>query len=258
MERALWIAASGMNAQQTLTDTIANNIANANTTAYKKSEAQFQDMLYQTVQAPGSSTSQAEIPAGQQLGTGVKTQSVSKVFTQGSLKESGGPLDFAIEGKGFFEVSRPDGSSAYTRAGNFHLDATGQVVNAQGNPIIGFPNIDTSATQVSVAKDGTVSVTVDGATQEAGRIQLVRFANPEGLKSKGNNLYTETQASGSPTRGEPGENGYGTVSQHYLEESNVEVVKEMVDMIAAQRAYEMNSKTIKNCSQMLQMISNMQ
>ncbi len=258
MERALWAAASGMNAQQTLTDTIANNIANANTTAYKQSDVQFQDMLYQTLKAPGAPTEQAAIPAGKQMGTGVSTQSVSKIFTQGSLQKSGGPLDFAIEGKGFFEVTKPDGTSAYTRAGNFHIDSSGRVVTSAGNPVVGFPNIDPSATQISVSEDGTVSTTVDGTSQEAGRIELVRFANPEGLESLGKNLYSETQASGSPMRGSPGEDGYGTVAQHHLEGSNVEVVKEMVDMISAQRAYEMNSKTIKTTSQMLQMISNLQ
>lgn len=258
MERALWIAASGMNAQQTMTDTIANNIANANTTAYKRSIAHFQDMLYQTVKSPGSATEQSPLPAGQQLGTGVKTQSVSKEFDQGTLQKTGGTLDFAIEGDGFFEVEKPDGTSAYTRSGNLHMNSSGTVVTSHGYPVMGFPQIDPSATGVSVSEDGTVSVTVDGASQDAGRIQLARFPNPEGLRSLGYSLYDETEASGSPQQGAPGEDAYGTIAQHHLEKSNVEVVKEMVNMIGAQRAYEMNSKTIQNTSKMLEMISRMQ
>lgn len=257
MNKSLWISATGMAAQQTMTDTIANNMANVNTTGYKRSVARFQDMLYDTLSSPGSETADAEAPVGIQVGSGVRTVSVSKDFGQGSLNASSSPLDLAIEGDGFFEVSMPDGTSAYTRAGNFHRDATGQVVTAEGYPVVGFPSIDTSATGIDIAPDGTVSIQADGSTSSSGRIQLVRFANPEGLRNIGHNLLGETEASGGPARGNPGDSGYGAVAQFHLEGSNVEIVREMVDMIAAQRAYELNSKSIKTADEMLQMASNL-
>lgn len=258
MNKSLWISATGMSAQQLMTDTIANNMANVNTTGYKRSVARFQDMLYDTTSSPGSGTADAEAPVGVQIGSGVRTVSVSKDFSQGSLDGSSSPLDLAIEGDGFFEVTMPDGTSAYTRAGNFHRDANGQVVTAEGYPVVGFPTIDTAATGIDIAADGTVSVQLEGATTNSGRIQLVRFANPEGLRSLGHNVMAETESSGSANRGNPGEAGFGAVSQYYLEGSNVEIVREMVDMIAAQRAYELNSKSIKTADEMLRMASNLQ
>jgi flagellar basal-body rod protein FlgG len=257
MNRALWIAATGMESQQTKTDTIANNMANVNTHAYKRSVVHFQDMLYETRSMPGAAAAGTERPVGIQIGTGVRTVAVSKNFRQGTLEETSSPLDLAIEGQGFFEVELPDGRSGFTRAGSFNLNADGEVVTADGYRIIGFPSIDSGATEIDIAREGAVSVTADGKTTNAGRIALVRFANPEGLRNLGNNLYVETNASGSAQRGNPGENGFGTLAQSFLEASNVEIVREMVDMIASQRAYELNSKSIKTADEMLSMASNL-
>ncbi|OGV34235.1 MAG: flagellar basal-body rod protein FlgG [Lentisphaerae bacterium GWF2_45_14] len=257
MMRTLWIAASGMEAQQLRVDTIANNIANVNTTSYKGSTAHFQDMLYEEVAMPGSSSSVSYLPAGIQIGTGVMTNTVSKNFEQGPLQASSSDLDIAIEGVGFFQVQLPDGSTAYTRDGGLHMDATGKVVSAEGYEITGFPTIDPSATSITIASDGTVSYYLSGAITNAGRIQLARFPNPEGLIYNGFNRYSQTEASGAPETGNPGENNYGYVAQHYLENSNVEIVEEMVAMIAAQRAYEMNSKSITTADEMLRNIVNL-
>lgn len=256
MNEALWIAATGMESQQMLTSAIANNMANVNTTSYKRSTVQFEDLLYQTVASPGSANSNGQRPTGIQLGTGVRTAAVTKNFRQGNLKNSSSNLDVAIEGSGFFEVSLPDGTSGYTRAGSFHMNANGEVVTSDGHPITGFPVLDPKATAIDIAPDGTVSVTVDGVSTEKGRIQLVRFPNAEGLDNLGRNLYGETEASGAPSRGNPGENGYGTVAQYFLESSNVEIINEMVDMIAAQRAYELLSKGIRTADEMLRIANN--
>lgn len=257
MNRALWIAASGMGTQQTKTDTIANNMANVNTHGYKRSVAHFQDMLYETLGMPGAGTADSQKPVGVQLGSGVRTVAVSKNFNQGSLEASSSPLDIAIEGQGFFEVDMPDGRSGYTRTGSFHLNSTGEVVTADGHRLVGFPQIGTNATGIDIAADGSVSVTVDGQTNDTGRVALVRFANPEGLQSIGNNLFVESNASGTAQRGNPGENGFGTLAQSSLETSNVEIVREMVDMIASQRAYELNSKSVKTADEMLRLASNL-
>lgn len=257
MNRALWISATGMECQQALTETIANNMANVNTTAYKRSVARFQDMLYQSLGTPGAASSNAEAPVGIEIGGGARLVSVSKNFNMGSLVNSTSPLDLAIEGEGFFEVLMPDGTSAYTRSGSFHMDASGNVVTGNGYTVSGFPSISTGATSIDIAKDGTVSVTVDGTASEAGRIQTARFVNREGLRSLGNGLYAETEASGSATKGNPGVGGFGQVAQYFLEGSNVEIVKEMVDMIASQRAYELSSKSIKTADEMLRMASNL-
>jgi len=257
MNKSLWISATAMESQQTMTDTIANNMANVNTTGYKRGVAQFQDLLYQTMAAPGASTSDSEAPVGIQIGSGVRTASVSKNFTQGSLKNSSSALDVAVEGEGFFEVALPDGSLAYTRAGSFHRNATGQVVTAEGHAVVGFPAIDPVATGIDISTDGTVSVTTDGTSNAAGRIQLARFGNSEGLSNLGHNLYAETDASGSAQRGNPAEDGLGGIAQYFLEGSNVEIVREMVDMIASQRAYELNSKSIRTADEMLQMVANL-
>ncbi|MDD3119569.1 MAG: flagellar basal-body rod protein FlgG [Victivallales bacterium] len=258
MNRTLWIAASGMEVQELRTNTIANNIANVSTTAYKRGVAEFQDMLYQRMAAPGSSTAAAsDIPSGLQIGTGVATGSGTKYFGQGELQSSSSDLDVAIQGSGFFQVQMPDGQLTYTRAGSFFRNSSGMVVTAEGYEVVGFPTISTNASSITIASDGTVSETVNGQTSEKGRIQLARFANPEGLAFIGRNLYGESEASGAPQLGNPATSDFGTLQQHYLEGSNVEVVKEMVDLIAAQRAYELNSKCIKSASEMLQMVANM-
>lgn len=257
MNRTLWISASGMEAQQVRIDTIANNLANVNTTAYKRGTAQFQDMLYETLARPGSYSSVSDLPAGIQMGTGVMTSTVSKTFTQGSLQSSSSDLDMAIEGAGFFQVQAPDGSTMYTRAGNFHMDSQGKVVTSEGYTVIGFPTVQPKATDITIASDGTVSYTYNNQTTNAGRIQLARVPNPEGLAYEGYNRYTLTDASGSAETGYPGVNSFGLIAQHYVESSNVEIVKEMVDMIAAQRAYELNSKGIKTAEEMLRTVTNL-
>lgn len=257
MNRSLWISASGMEAETLKTDTIANNMANVNTTAYKRSVAHFQDMLYQTLASPGSDSQVSELPVGIQIGTGVRTSSVSKTFTQGSLIQSSSELDVAIEGDGFFQVTLPDGSTVYTRDGNFHMNSSGNVVTAQGYTVLGFPTLDTEATSITITTDGTVSIYKDGQNTQQGTIQLARFANPEGLRSLGRNLYAETEASGNAQTGNPGDAGYGFIAQYYLENSNVELVEEMVDLIAAQRAYELNAKCIKTSDEMLRQIANL-
>lgn len=256
MNRALWIAATGMEGQQVMVDVIANNMANVNTTGYKRSRVQFQDLLYETTISPGAAGSAAETPVGIQIGNGVGVVAVSKDFASGTMSNSGSPLDMAIEGDGFFEVLMPDGSSAFSRAGAFHLNSSGQVVTAAGYTVVGFPTLDTKATGIDIAKDGTVSVVVEGESTEKGRISLARFANPEGLRSLGQNVYSETQGSGAAQRGAPGEGGYGQISQYYLEASNVKIVREMVDMIASQRAYELLSKSIRTVDDMMQIANN--
>ncbi len=255
MSRTLWIAASGMEAQQMKTDNIANNIANVNTQGYKKGMIRFKDMLYQKVSSPGAGTANGAIPAGIQLGTGVQVASASKLFTQGSLESSSADLDVAIEGNGFFQVSLPSGKTAYTRAGSFHMDQAGQVVTGEGFPVLGFPTLDTNSTSISISQDGTVSSFSGGTTSEKGRITLARFANPEGLSYLGGNLYEESAVSGSAQTGNPSTSDFGNIAQHKLEGSNVDIVKEMVDMIAAQRAYELNSKSIKTADDMLRMVA---
>ena len=256
MNRSLWIAATGMECQQLKADTVANNMANVNTDGYKRSTVHFQDMLYQQVGSPGATNANGNATAGQQIGSGARTVSVTKDFMQGSLHNSSSPLDFAVEGNGFFEVELTDGSSAYTRTGNFHLNSSGQVVTSDGYLVNNFPTLNPRASSIDVAPDGTVSQTVDGATTQVGTIQLARFANAEGLRCLGHSLYAETEASGAPTRGTPGTNSIGQVAQNFLESSNVEIVSEMIDMIAAQRAYELLSKSIKSASDMLRTANN--
>jgi flagellar basal-body rod protein FlgG len=258
MNNALWIAASGMEAQELRTATIANNIANISTTAYKRGVSQFQDMLYQRMSTPGSATAGAsDIPTGIQIGTGVSTGTVTKYFGQGGLQQSSSQTDLAIVGNGFFQVQLPNGELAYTRAGNFHINQNGTVVTSDGYQVLGFPTLDTNSESVTIAKDGTVSEYVNGANVEKGRIQLARFSNPEGLTFLGSNLYGETEASGAVQVGEPASSNMGSISQYYLEGSNVEIVDEMVDLIAAQRAYELNSKCVKTASEMLQEVANL-
>ncbi len=257
MNRTLWVSASGMETQQAMTDVIANNMANVNTSGFKRDLIHFQDMLYQTISTPGAATTQAETPVGIQYGTGVKTVAIAKDFSQGQFQNTGSQLDIAIEGQGFFKVLLPDGTNAYTRSGNFHLNSSGSVVTTQGYTVVGFPAIPTTADEIVIAPDGTVSTIAGGTQTSAGRLTLTRFTNPEGLKALGYGQYQETQASGAPTDGNPTDQGYGRLAQFYLETSNVEIVKEMVNMIAAQRAYELNSKSIKTGDQLLQIVANL-
>ncbi|GAB4165804.1 MAG: flagellar basal-body rod protein FlgG [Geothermobacteraceae bacterium] len=256
MIKALSIAASGMEAQQLNMDVIANNLANVNTTGFKKSRADFQDLLYQTIQsAGGTSTSGTETPTGIQIGLGAKMAAVQKVFTAGDILQTGNELDLAIEGDGFFQVQLPTGETVYTRAGALKKDGTGRLVTSDGYPVLPEITIPENASRVAVHEDGTVEAFLDGSSagSQLGQIELAKFSNPAGLFSLGRNLLKETPASGAPTTGIPGELGLGTLSQGYLEGSNVSVMEEMVNMIAGQRAYEINSKAIKTADEMLQM-----
>ncbi|MCK9222372.1 MAG: flagellar basal-body rod protein FlgG [Limnochordia bacterium] len=260
MMRSLWIAGSGMTAQELSIATISNNLANVNTSGFKKSRVDFQDLLYQTVRYSGTPVVQgAQIPTGIQVGHGVRPVSTQKIFTQGDYQQTDNPLDLVIEGEGFFQVTMPDGSTAYTRDGALKLDSEGRLVTSDGfvlEPEIVIPD---NALDISVSTDGTVSVlTSDSeAAQEVGRITLVRFINPAGLRNIGRNLLKQTSASGEAIFGTPGLEGFGTVAQGYLEMSNVKVVEEMVSMITAQRAYEVNSKAIQASDEMLQTANNL-
>ncbi len=258
MNVALYSSATGMQAQQLNLDTIANNLANVNTTGFKKSKIEFQDLLYQQSRPAGADGGAGNlVPSGTQVGAGSRVVSTAKVFTQGTLSQTGEKLDIAIQGDGFFEIQRPDGTSAYTRDGSFKLTSTGQVVTNDGLPVLsGFQPIPVGATSISVATTGEVTVTTATGTSSF-QIQLVRFANPTGLENAGGNLYLETTASGTPELGNPGVQGFGTTIQGYLEGSNVNVVNEMVSMIVAQRAYEINSKAIQTSDAMLQEINNL-
>jgi flagellar basal-body rod protein FlgG len=253
MPRALWTGASGMVAQQTNVDVIANNIANVNTTGFKRERVNFQDLFYEVQSAPGTKASdQGRNPTGTQIGHGVKLSSTPRIFTQGNVEITGIDTDMAIEGDGFFAVSLPDGTLAYTRAGDFRPDGDGNLVTPDGyylEPRITIPN---DATQTSINTTGTVSVLVNGAQQDVGTITISRFRNPAGLVAVGRNLFTETAASGSPQEATPGSSGYGSIRSGTLEKANVEIVTELVNLIVAQRAYELNSKSITTSDQMLQ------
>jgi len=255
---ALWVAKTGLSAQDTNLTTISNNLANVSTTGFKRDRAEFQDLLYQIKRQPGAqSTQDSELPSGLQLGTGVRIVGTQKNFTAGSLQTTEQPLDLAVDGRGFFQILQPDGTTSYTRDGTFHLDSNGQIVNASGfalEPAIVIPN---NAQSFTVGTDGTVSITVPGnaATQVIGNLQTADFINPAGLQAVGNNLFLETAASGAPQIGTPGLNGFGTTLQNTLEGSNVSTVEEMVNMITTQRAYEMNSKVVSTADQMLQYVT---
>ncbi len=254
MLRALNIAATGMEAQTTRIDNISNNLANVNTTGYKKSRADFEDLLYQTLKAPGAAAGEgAQAPVGLQVGYGVRAASSSKLFSQGDFQQTGNPLDIAIEGEGFIQVVRPGGDVAFTRAGNLKTDGEGRLVTSSGFAIDPEIVIPPDATSVSIGADGRVSVTQGQSAEaiEIGQIQLAGFTNPAGLSSVGHNLYAPTATSGDPIVGNPGENGLGTVIQGFLEGSNVKVVEEMIDLIVAQRSYETNSKVIQAADEML-------
>ncbi|KAB0499773.1 flagellar basal-body rod protein FlgG [Pseudomonas vancouverensis] len=255
---ALWVAKTGLSAQDTNLTTISNNLANVSTTGFKRDRAEFQDLLYQIKRQPGAqSTQDSELPSGLQLGTGVRIVGTQKNFTAGSLQTTEQPLDMAIDGRGFFQILQPDGTTSYTRDGTFHLDSNGQIVNASGfalEPAIVIPN---DAQTFTVGRDGTVSITIAGnpAAQVIGNLQTADFINPAGLQAVGNNLFLETAASGAPQVGTPGLNGFGSMLQNTLETSNVSTVEEMVNMITTQRAYEMNSKVISTADQMLSFVT---
>ncbi len=254
MMRALWSAATGMTAQNTNVDVISNNLANANTAGFKRGLANFQDLMYQQIKSPGadSSASGTQVPSGIQIGLGVQTAGVQRIFSEGSFQQTSNPLDLAIKGQGFFQLLLPDGSTAYTRSGSFSIDSTGQIVDPNGNPLQPAITIPTDALQINIGADGTVSVTQPGAqTTNVGQIQTVNFSNPGGLQLLGNSMFQETPASGAPVTGSPGSNGLGEIGQGMLEMSNVNMVEEMVNLIAGQRAYEMNSKSIQAADEML-------
>ena len=260
MMRAMWSAAAGMAVQQYNMDTISNNLANVNTTGFKKARAEFQDLLYQTINLAGTSSSTStQLPSGIQMGHGAKLQAVTRQYTTGSFKGTGGNFDMAIDGDGFFQVTLPDGTPAYTRDGSFTLDQNGNLVNSAGyqlNPAVTIPQDTTS---VTIATDGTVSVTQPGQTQpqQVGQITLVHFINPSGLNLLGGNLVQQTLASGDPIEGTPGQDGLGKIQQGQLEISNVDVAEEMVNMIIGQRAYEANSKTILTVDNMLSTLNSL-
>jgi flagellar basal-body rod protein FlgG len=260
MIRALYSAGSGMNAQQVSIDSIAHNLANASTVGYKTRRTQFQDLLYQSFLQPGTASSaQTVVPSGLQLGLGARPSANSINFTQGSFQQSGNPLDIVIQGKGFFQIRKPDGTVAYTRAGNFQMDRDGNIVNSQGYPLEPQITLPATAQAITISLDGTVSYTLQGqtASQTAGQIQLANFTNPGGLNSVGDGLFLPTDASGDPTVGNPGgQEGLGTLQQGYVEASNVSVVDEFVNMIITQRAYEANTKVAKAADEMYQQVNN--
>jgi flagellar basal-body rod protein FlgG len=260
MIRALYTAASGMNAQQTNIDNIAHNLANVNTTGFKKSRVEFQDLVYQQLVQAGSQTStSSEAPVGLETGLGARPVATARDYSAGNLKNTNGPLDLAIEGRGFFQVATPDGTTAYTRAGALHLNAEGNLVTVDGYRVEPAITIPPNATSITISKQGIVSVALPGqsAAQQVGTIELATFSNPAGMSAMGGNLFAPSTASGEPTTGVPGTDGIGTVVQGFLEESNVSVVEEMVNMILGQRAYEANSKVVKAADEMLTQVNNM-
>lgn len=260
MIRSLWISKTGLDAQQTQMDVIANNLANVSTSGFKRSRAVFEDLIYQNLRQPGAQSSQqTQLPSGLQIGTGVRPVATERIFTQGNLQLTSNDKDVAIQGAGFFQVLLPDGSTAYTRDGSFQTDSQGQLVTSSGFPIQPAITIPAGAQSLTVGRDGTVSVTLQGASAptQVGAIQLATFINPAGLQSKGENLFVETAASGNANTNAPGANGAGLLTQGYVETSNVNVVEELVNMIQTQRAYEINSKAITTSDQMLQKLAQM-
>ena len=258
MIRSLWIAKTGLDAQQTQLDVIANNLANVSTNGYKRSRAVFEDLLYQTLRQPGAQSSQqTQLPSGLQIGTGVRPVATERMHTQGNLQQSGNSLDIAINGAGFFQVQLPDGTTAYTRDGSLQMNNQGQLVTSSGYTLQPAITIPANAQTITIGRDGVVSVSQPGqaATTQVGSLQLANFLNPAGLETRGENLFVETAASGSPTTNAPGSNGVGTLNQGFVETSNVNVVEEMVNMIQTQRAYEINSKAITTSDQMLQKLA---
>jgi len=259
MNGALWTAKTGLDAQQTRMSVISNNLANVNTTGFKRDRAVFEDLLYQNVRQAGAQSSQdTQLPSGLQVGTGVRVVATEKLHTQGNITMTDNPMDMAIQGRGFFEILMPDGSLAYTRDGSFQVDSQGQMVTANGFVLQPGITIPENTTSLTIGLDGTVSAVIAGATNptQLGQVQLVDFINPAGLHPKGGNLFGETAASGAPQQGTPGLNGLGTLTQGSVETSNVNVVEELVNMIETQRAYEINSKAISTTDGMLQYVNN--
>ncbi|WP_120854200.1 flagellar basal-body rod protein FlgG [Helicobacter pylori] len=260
MLRSLYSATSGMLAQQTHIDTTSNNIANVNTTGFKKSRADFNDLFYQAMQYAGTNTSNTTLsPDGMEVGLGVRPSAITKMFSQGSPKETENNLDVAITGKGFFQVQLPDGTTAYTRSGNFKLDEQGNLVTSEGYLLIPQITLPEDTTQVNIGVDGTVSVTqgLQATSNVIGQITLANFVNPAGLHSMGDNLFSITNASGDAIVGNPDSQGLGKLRQGFLELSNVRLVEEMTDLITAQRAYEANSKSIQTADAMLQTVNSL-
>ena len=260
MMNSLAVARTGLDAQQTQLDVISNNLANVSTNGFKRNRAVFEDLLYQTVrQAGASSSQQTQIPSGLQLGTGVRPVATEPLFTQGNLQQTGNSKDVAIQGNGFFQILMPDGTTAYTRDGSLQQNAQGQLVTSSGYPVQPAITIPATATSITIGTDGTVTVTQPGSANavQVGTLQLANFVNPAGLQKLGENLYSETAASGNATTGTPGTNGLGTLNQGFVETSNVNVVEELVNMIQTQRAYEINSKAISTSDQMLARLTQM-
>jgi len=258
MHAALYISKTGLSAQDTRLAAISNNLANVGTTGFKKDRVVFEDLLYQIQRQPGANSSQnTELPSGLQVGTGVRVTGSQKLFNQGSLQTTGEALDIGINGRGFFEIVMPDGSSAYSRDGQFHMSANGEIVTATGHMLNPGLTVPADAQTITVGNDGVVTARIAGQNEPVniGNLNLVDFINPAGLQALGGNLYSETVSSGNPQQSAPGQNGMGQLVQGALESSNVEVVEELVDMITTQRAYEMNSKVISTADQMLQFIT---
>jgi flagellar basal-body rod protein FlgG len=258
MIRSLWVAKTGLEAQQTNVDVISNNLANVSTNGFKRQRPVFEDLLYQTLRQPGAqSTQQTQVPSGLQLGTGVRPVATARIFTTGNLQNTGNPLDLAVNGNGFFQVTLPDGSVSYTRDGAFQLDNQGQMVTSNGYPLQPTITIPPNAVSITVGSDGTVSVLAAGATAptQVGQIQLANFINPAGLQARGENLFLETAASGTAQTNVPGTNGLGALNQGFVETSNVNVTEELVNLITAQRAFEINSRSIQSSDQMLQKLT---
>ena len=260
MIRSLWIAKTGLDAQQTQMDVISNNLANVSTSGFKRSRAVFEDLLYQTLRQPGAQSSQqTQIPSGLQIGTGVRPVAAERIHTQGNLQLTNNDLDVAIQGAGFLQVLMPDGTTAYTRDGSLQTDSQGQLVTSSGFPIQPAITIPADALNITIGRDGVITVTQSGVTApvQIGSLQLATFINPAGLQSMGENLYLESASSGTPSTNVPGTNGSGLLNHKYVETSNVNVVEEMVNMIQTQRAYEINSKAITTSDQMLQKLTQM-
>lgn len=259
MNQAMWVAKTGLDAQQTRMTVVSNNLANVNTNGFKRDRAVFEDLLYQNVRQAGAQSSQdTQLPSGLSLGTGVRTVATEKIFTQGNLMQTSNSLDVAIEGRGFIQVLMPDGSLAYSRDGSFQLSSDGQLVTANGYVVQPGITLPANTLSITIGEDGGVSVVSAGSTAptQVGNLQLADFINPAGLQAVGQNLFIETSASGAPQTGTPGLNGLGTLIQGSLETSNVNTVEELVNMIETQRAYEMNSKAISTADQMLQYVNN--
>ncbi len=259
MNGALWAAKTGLDAQQTRMNVISNNLANVNTTGFKRDRAVFEDLVYQNIRQSGSQSSQdTQLPSGLSVGTGTRVVATEKLFTQGNFTATENSTDLAIQGQGFFEILKPDGSTAYTRDGSFQINADGQLVNSSGFPLQPAISVPENITSLSIGLDGTVSAQVagDSVPTQLGNILLTNFINPTGLQAIGGNLYSETASSGGPQQGTPGIQGLGSLVQGSVETSNVNIVEEMVGMIETQRAYEINSKAISTTDGMLQYLNN--